>query len=468
LKRLRSILAITSVRLSIAYTAIFGVLAIVIVMYMTGSTVGILRRQIQDSVNGEMAGLMTTYEREGINGVLNAMERSAASPSANVYVLTDPAGLIIAANVRELDRSVLNREGWSRAIFEYVPFQGNDDRRFQAVAKVQRLPNGMRLLIGRDLGEPERFRRIVARAWFLSIAATVLLGLATWFLVGRTALKRLDLVSRSTARILSGDRSERLPLSGSNDEFDRLSVRLNEMLDRIHELDDGLRQVSDNIAHDLKTPLTRLRNKAEAALSARAGEARAGRLREMVADIDGIIGTFDALLMISRVESGSAPAMLAPTDLSAVARDVAELYEPVFEEEGFSFEAAIAEGVALRGSRELLARALSNLIDNALKYGVTDGGKKRIELTLSLADGQARLCVADHGPGIAPQDRKKVTERFARLEESRSRPGNGLGLSLVRAVARLHGGQLELEGRADGGTGLRASIVLPVEGGEGT
>ncbi len=205
-----------------------------------------------------------------------------------------------------------------------------------AIARVVELPNGMRMLIGRDLGEPERFRVIVMRALAFSLSAMLLVGLLTWILVGRRALTRLEMVSQSTERILSGDRTERLPVSGSGDEFDRLSIRLNAMLDRINTLDEGLRQVSDNIAHDLKTPLARLRNKAEAALAAQDGDQRAV-MQEIIGDTDQIIRTFNALLMISRVESGSVAGELTQQDLSSIVEDVAELYQPVAEEAGFEF-----------------------------------------------------------------------------------------------------------------------------------
>ena len=457
MQRLRTILSVTSVRLSIAYTLIFGLVAVLIIVYMTGSTFGLLRREIAQSINTEIISLGRFYERGGINGLMRQLERRASAPSANLYVVADPAGQIIAGNVRDIDRGVIAGDGWIRRAFRYSRFDDNDDRDHYAIARVMELPNGMRLLIGRDLGEPERFRKVVARAFALSLLAMLVLGLLTWLLVGRRALKRLDQVSKSTSRILAGDRSERLPVSGAGDEFDRLSVGLNAMLDRIVKLDEGLRQVSDNIAHDLKTPLTRLRNKADAALAKAADDDHEEALAEIIADTDQIIKTFDALLMISRVESGSAAAQLRQTDLSAIAADVAELYQPVAEEQGFAVETAIDEGLSVHGNRELLSQAISNLIDNALKYG--RGDDPRLTITAARKGGFAEICVADNGIGIAEGDRKRVIERFTRLEKSRTLPGNGLGLSLVGAVAQLHSGMLEF---ADNQPGLKACIRLPV------
>jgi signal transduction histidine kinase len=286
-------------------------------------------------------------------------------------------------------------------------------------------------------------------------------GLLTWVLIGRQALRRVNMVSRSTDRILAGDRSERLPVIGSGDEFDRLSSSLNAMLDRINLLDEGLRQVSDNIAHDLKTPLTRLRNKADSALHGAGGEAeRQAALQAIIADTDQIIRTFNALLMISRVESGSVAAELSRQDLSAIVEDVAELYMPVAEDEGFDFASEIEPGIAVRGNRELISQALSNLIDNAIKHGRPEDGEPRISVRLHSKDGMARIEIADSGPGIAPKDRKRVTERFTRLEHSRSKPGNGLGLSLVRAVAQMHSGLLEFQSNEPG---LKAVLILPLD-----
>lgn len=458
MQRLRNILAITAVRLSIIYTLIFSIIAVCIVLYMTASTAGIIRGQIQDSINREVGELSSVYESGGVNAMMLRLERNASAPGANLYVVADPAGRIFAGNVRGLQPGVIERTGWTRRAFEYSRFEAGDAR-YRAIARVVELPNRMRLLVGRDLGEPEQFRTVIGRALILSIAAMVLVGILTWALVGRRALTRLESVSQSTTRILAGDRSERLPVSGVGDEFDRLSIRLNAMLDRINLLDDGLRQVSDNIAHDLKTPLTRLRNKADAALNACDGENERAALQEIIADSDQIIRTFNALLMISRVESGSSAAELTAQDLSAIVSDVAELYEPVAEQEGFAFSCDIAEGIGVRGNRELLAQAISNLVDNAIKYGRSPEGTGVISVTLGVHGAMAQIAVHDNGPGIAAEERDKVTERFARLEKSRTMPGNGLGLSMVRAIAQLHSGKLEF---SDNGPGLRAMISLPL------
>ena len=494
MQRLRTILAITAVRLSIAYSLIFGIVAVVLVLYMTNSTVSILRGQIEDSINTEIADLDESYKHDGLNGLLIKLERAAAAPGANLYVLTEPTGRIIAANIRDIESGVIGSDGWTERPFAYTRYNQGDRHHYYAIARIVALPNGMRLLVGRDLGEPERFRVVIGRAMIMSLGFMVGVGILTWLLVGRRALKRLDLVAKSTERIMAGDVGERLPVTGAGDEFDRLSTRLNTMLDRIARLDEGLKQVSDNIAHDLKTPLTRLRNKADQALGgASDSEAARAALQEVIVDTDQIIKTFNALLMISRVESGSAAAELVALDLSALVGDVAELYEPVAEEAGFAFELSLEPDLKIRGNRELLSQALSNLCDNALKYGHVEGGEgARLAISAKREDGKIRLEVGDNGPGIPSSEHERVTERFTRLEASRTLPGNGLGLSLVRAVAQLHGGTLEFtdanaDNAADGGMssvagpgsgsgsgtqsgpepvrrpGLRASLVLPAE-----
>jgi signal transduction histidine kinase len=286
-------------------------------------------------------------------------------------------------------------------------------------------------------------------------------GLAIWYFVGRRALKRIDSVSEASARIMEGDLGRRLPVSGAGDEFDRLSENLNAMLARIGTLNEGLRQVSDNIAHDLKTPLTRLRNRAEAALSgkARAGEYKAA-LEATIAESDQLIRTFNAILMISRLEAGYSAESVTGVDLADAVRDVVELYEPAAEDVGVRLAATIAGPAVVQGNRELIGQALSNVVDNAIKYSA--GAVDAPAVTVSLetpAEGPIRLTVSDNGPGIPDAaDRQRATERFVRLEESRTQPGSGLGLSLAQAVLRFHGGQLEL---AANDPGLKVVMTFP-------
>jgi signal transduction histidine kinase len=259
---------------------------------------------------------------------------------------------------------------------------------------------------------------------------------------------------------MSGNLSERVPVTGRNDEFDALATNLNLMLDRIEQLMQGMKEVTDNVAHDLKTPLTRLRNKAESALrDGQNEETRKQALETTIEESDKLIKTFNALLMIARAEAGTPSGALSEIDLSAVVADVAELYGPLAEDQGLALETDIDEGIRINGNRELLGQALVNLIENALKYYEPEEGKAGlIKVSLKRAGPRVQIEVADNGPGIPAEDRGRVIERFVRLEKSRTEPGSGLGLSLVAAVAQLHKGELRLE---DNAPGVRAVMELP-------
>jgi signal transduction histidine kinase len=302
-----------------------------------------------------------------------------------------------------------------------------------------------------------------------SVAIVIVLGLIGGVFVSRRVLKRVDAMTGTAQTIMAGDLSGRLSVIGTGDEFDRLALNLNGMLERIESLMHGLKEVTDNIAHDLKTPLTRLRNRCEAALRTANTEADYRRvLEETIEESVGLIRTFDALLMIARAESGEVRDGMAEFDVAEVARDVSELYEPFAEDHGLTLEVEAKEPAAVKGNRELVSQALANLVDNAIKYaapeanghplGEINGARPGILVKANTDKDQVVLTVSDSGPGIPQGDRSRVIDRFVRLEQSRSQPGSGLGLSLVSAVARLHGGELKLE---DNAPGLRARISLP-------
>src|SRR6185437_11454217 len=290
---------------------------------------------------------------------------------------------------------------------------------------------------------------------------TLGLGLAGGVFMSRNMLRRVEAVSNTTAEIIHGDLGKRVPLSGTGDEFDQLAQNLNQMLDQIERLMAGMRQVTDNIAHDLRTPLSRLRARLEVTLIEKPDQARyADVLRETISEADRLLGTFNALLSIAEAEAGSRRDGFEPVDLSEIARDVAELYEPVADESGLGFEIKIADKILVRGDRHLLSQAIANLLDNALKY--TPEGK--VALSVETRAGKARIEVSDTGPGVPPDRRSAVFDRFVRLEGSRSTPGNGLGLSLVRAVARLHDSDIWLEDSVPGSEnpGLKVVIEFPL------
>ncbi|MBV8441034.1 MAG: HAMP domain-containing protein, partial [Hyphomicrobiales bacterium] len=341
----------------------------------------------------------------------------------------------------------------------------SSERGRQALVGVYVLPGGFRLLIGHDLGDRARIGAVMVRALAISLVFFAALAAIGALFVARRVLSRIDAMNVSAHGIMAGDLSRRLPVSGSGDELDRLAEGLNEMLARISELMQGLREVSDNIAHDLRTPLTRLRNHAEAAL-AFGGDAAAYRLalEKTIEESDSLIRIFNALLLIARAEAGGDVEPLQPFDVGEAAKSVAELYEPIAEEEGVTLRVETEGKLTVRGNRELIGQTVANLVDNALKYGAPKKGcappdaKPEVVISARRAGASVVLTIADRGPGIEPADRARVLDRFVRLEGSRSRPGSGLGLSLAAAVARMHGGSVELN---DNQPGLRVRVTLP-------
>lgn len=465
--RLAAIMKTTAARLSAVYLLLFAVCATLLVFYMTSMSVRMLTAQTQETIDQEVQGLNRAYRRGGLPLLVRVVESRARQPGANLYLIADPSGRILSGNVESLQPGVLDQPGWTDRPFTYQRYgasESGDDAEEEplhsAVAAVFRLPNQMLVLVGRDLGEPELFRNVVQRALAVAFGAMGLGALLIWFFVGRRALKRIDRVSEASRRIMGGDLSGRLPVSGAGDEFDRLSASLNQMLDRIAALNEGLRQVSDNIAHDLKTPLNRLRNRAEAAL---AGKSRTAEYRQAlehtIAESDQLIRTFNAILMISRLEAGQSAEPMTRLDLRTIAADVVELYEPAAEEVGVMVDARLGQDLEVDGNRELIGQALSNVLDNAIKYSAGLAHPARVEVSLDGAGGEARLAVADNGPGIPEADRERATERFVRLEASRSQPGSGLGLSLAKAVMTFHGGRLEL---SDRDPGLAVAMIFPL------
>jgi signal transduction histidine kinase len=285
------------------------------------------------------------------------------------------------------------------------------------------------------------------------------LGLGGGLLMSRNFLRRVDAITEASRTIMAGNMSGRMPVQGSSDELDRLALALNEMLDQIESLMAGMKEVSSNVAHDLKTPLTRIKARVEAALRSGNELDYRAALESTVDDSDRLLETFNALLSIARAEAGQSRSGLEPVDASVIIADVVELYEPMAEEEGGSLTCKAGTGLNVMGDRQLLSQALTNLLDNALKYGAREGERPEITVTGVIEGDKVVITVADHGEGIPPEDRGRVTERFVRLDSSRTKPGNGLGLSLVSGVMKLHKGALLLE---DNHPGLAARLVLPL------
>lgn len=453
----------TAVRLSVIYFVVFTVFSLFLVVVVAHDAARVMTLQLHAAIDADVEALDEQYRAGGLMRLYDALEDRARRPDAGLFYLVDPSGNPVAGNVAELPPGAFDDTEDEPRPIGYVRYDANGPVRHVALVRSLVLENGFRVLVGRDLGERDRFRVVVRGAFRAMVVMLLVLGGATWLFLSRRVLKQIDQVSATSNRIVGGDLSGRLVVTGTGDEFDRLAVALNGMLDRIGELMKGLKDVSDNVAHDLKTPLTRLRNRAEAALS---GQPDPERWREAleatIEESDQLIRTFDALLMIARVEAGSSLAAAAPVDVAEVAREIAELYEPVAEDAGAALKVTIddlpPEATTVSGNRELLGRALSNLLDNALKYGRPDDRPPEITVAVTGRRDRVVVSVADDGPGIPEADRARVLDRFVRLEASRNAPGSGLGLSLVAAIAQHHGAGLAL---LDAAPGLKIEIDFP-------
>jgi signal transduction histidine kinase len=465
----------TAFRLTLVYLFLFALFAASLLGYFAWNTRRLITEQITSTVIAETGEISDIFNRRGLRGLVFTLENRSLRPGANLYLVTAPTGQALAGNVGSLMPGVMATTGWSETAYRRLDEQDTADHR--ALVRITELPGGFRLLVGRDLEERRRLFGIVAKAAQWSVLIVVVLGLGGGIFVARRVLRRIDAMTGTTQRIMAGDLSGRLPVGRSGDELDRLAENLNAMLERIEALMMGLKEVSDNIAHDLKTPLTRLRNRAEEALASSGSEAEyRGALERTIEESDGLIRTFNALLMIARAESGQARGNMDDFDAADVANGIHELYEPLAEDDGMILRVKTVSA-PIHGNRELISQALANLVENAIKYGKPAGtvqslgaavgagtGSREISIEARRDGDQVLLSVIDRGPGIPQADRKHAVERFVRLEASRTQPGSGLGLSLASAVATLHGGELRL---ADAHPGLNATLAIPARAGAG-
>jgi signal transduction histidine kinase len=361
------------------------------------------------------------------------------------YLLAGPIGQPVVGNVTAWPTGVDNARG------QWVDFVQRDS---DTPVRGMWLPVGsFRLLVGRDIRELTAIRQLLRRASFYGITLTLVLALIGGVLLALSAERRLAELNRTTRQIMAGDWSRRAPLKGSDDEHDELAQNINAMLDQIENLLEGMRHVGDSVAHDLRGPITRLRNRLETVAAAQNPSRE--DLADSVAQLDQVLATFNALLRIARVESGAFRSAFTTVDLQPIVHDVCELYQAAAEERQVTLQAKAPESVEIFGDRELLAQVLTNLVDNAVKY-TPPGGVVRIELKRTADLAEVR--VADSGPGIPAEDRERVLQRFTRLDRARSQPGNGLGLALVNAVTLQHHGRLTL---GDNGPGLVVTVELP-------
>jgi signal transduction histidine kinase len=481
---LRALSRTTTFRVAIAFAGLFAGFAILLLGYIYAATAGRLGLEADAAARGELEELAQVWETGGVRALNVAVIDRAASTTDGLYVLLNPDGTLVSGNIDAvpLDLSRVARPGPDEpldtgaaipASFRYerpdAPFGDVVARRARGVFLAG--PDGHGLFVARDLGPGVEIADQVARVVFTGGAAVLAFALIGGYAAARQAAGRVEELSRTARAVMGGDLSRRAAVRparpGEGDEFDALTLDLNSMLDRIERLVAAARTTGDSIAHDLRSPLTRLRARLEtAAADARGVDALREAVETAVREIDDVVATFNAVLRLSRLEAGEG-GRLETMDLCELGRELADMFEPAVEEAGLAFTAHIAPALPIRADRSLLAQAVSNLLDNAIKYT----GKGAVRLHVGVRpDGRAEIAVADTGPGIAPEDRARAVRRFVRLDGARSSPGSGIGLSLAAAVAEVHGGTLELgaaggeaseAGEASEGAGLRVAIVLP-------
>ncbi|MDX2264620.1 MAG: HAMP domain-containing sensor histidine kinase [Hyphomicrobiales bacterium] len=440
--------------MSLLYVLLFGGVSATALIYAYLSADALFSRQLRDAIAAEVAGLSDRYAEGGEDRLIETIAERSAAPGAALYLLIGADGARLAGNFRSVSPEVMQATGRVQFIYRRPGANGFEER--MALVQVKSWPGGQRLIVGRDIEERRTLAEVMRGAFLACFAALTAAGVGVGLFVGRRLLQRIDDLSDESRAILGGDLRGRIPLRGGGDEIDRLTASLNGMFERIERLVASLREVSDNIAHDLRTPLNRLRNRAEAALHGADASQHRDALEAVIEEADDLIRTFDALLSIARLEAGEGGGRFALVNVADIVRNAADFYEPLAEANGLSIVIHAPDRADALGEPQLLAQAIANLIDNALKYG-----HGVVTLSVNLADGGIEVSVADRGPGVPEHERARAVKRFVRLEASRSKPGSGLGLSLAAAVASLHGGALRLE---DNAPGLRAVLAIRAAG----
>lgn len=438
------------------YMVLFATSVFILMGFIYWATAGYMASQTDETIEAEIIGLAEQYQRQGLNGLISVIrERVARDPNGKaVYLFTARDFIKLAGNISKWPEDGEVQEGWLNFTLDESLGWPTEEAR-PARARVFIVPGGLRLLVGRDVNEFMAVKQLVERAINWGMGITFALAMFGGIMMSRSTAKRVELINQTSRKIMTGNLALRIPDRGTNDDFDQLARNLNEMLDRIVQLMEGIRHVSDNIAHDLRTPLTRLRNQLENTLVSVESEHDRERVANAVAEADQLLATFNALLRIARLEMGGRVSNFSSFDLSELVQDAAELYEALAEDKHQTLKMNIEPELTLVGDRDLIFQTLCNLIDNAIKY-TPEGGS--IDVKLSADKHHVLLSVADSGIGIPEEERDKVFQRFYRVAKSRSLAGNGLGLSLVQAVLELHQGTITLR---DNHPGLRVELALP-------
>jgi len=443
-------------RLALLYMLLFSSSVLVLLGFIYWSTVSYISAQTDETIEIEILDLTDRYRNAGLSALVQLLtERLSRRPAgASVYLLTNKDLEPLVGNLDRWPLGAAIKSGWLEFGLENAGQADAVDHR--ARARLFRLSGGYLLLVGRDIHDLEVTKRRIVTTLLWGLAITLVLGAIGSIMMGRSTLRRIETINQVSREIMSGDLSRRIPSRDTNDDFDILADNLNAMLDQIEILMESVRRVSDNIAHDLRTPLARLRNHLEELhLDLPSADAKRASVEQALEEADNLLNTFNALLRIARIESHDIRDSFAEVDIGELIRDVVDLYEPLAEAKQLDFASEVQTRFRFHCDRDLLFQALANLVDNAIKYTPEQG---RVTLRLQADDGGARLELSDSGPSIPSELRDKVFQRFFRLEQSRTTPGNGLGMSLVQAVVQLHGLSITLD---DNHPGLKVSIGFP-------
>ncbi|MEH2520273.1 signal transduction histidine kinase [Bradyrhizobium sp. AZCC 1610] len=426
----------------------FGVIVSALFSYVYLSTSSYVRSRSDRAIVTEYLSLQSAYERSGRDGLIALIQQRIGDKgfADNLYILADPSLAPLAGNLKAWPSTATAARGWTE--FRALESSPNATNRPLLRAMLGTFPSGDRLLVGRDIGDLDSFTDRIKTA-VISVAAllVVVAGFAS-ILVTRRTVGRIESINATSRAIMQRGLDQRIPLRGTNDEWDRVAENLNQMLDRIETLMGEVKQVSDNVAHDLRTPLTRMRGRLEKAYHGqRIGEHDQVLIGDTIADLDAVLRIFVSITRIAQIETQARKGAFRTVNLAEIAGEVVELYDAAAEQDGTRLTVAGDREVLVTGDRDLIFDAVANLVDNALKHGRAGG---HVVVTNENLDGRPVISIADDGPGIPADEHEHVFKRFYRLEHSRYASGNGLGLSLVAAVARLHDARIEMLDNAPG------------------
>lgn len=434
----------------------FSLSVLLLLGFIYWSTAGYMMRQAEATIEAEITGLAEHYEQAGHLGLRKIISErlSRQNDSSSIYLLADQEFQPIIGNLNKWPKMESPEQGWVSFDSDSNPDDGVGPHKSRA--RTFRLRGGLYLLVGRDVHDLEEIQSLIQEALFWGLLITIVLALGGGVMMSQTMMHRIETINTTCRQIMAGDLAQRIPSTGGDDDLDRLVKTLNQMLEQIEELMQGVKQVTNNIAHDLRTPLTRLRRRLDMLRENDNSILNNDELLEQaIAEADGLLITFKALLRISEVETGNRRVGFEDVNMTALLQDMVEFYEPLCEEKDQTFTVEAGSSRPVMGDRDLLFQAFANILDNAIKYTPASG---EIRLIMHDQPDQLQIVICDTGPGVPTAARKRVFERFFRLETSRSTPGNGLGLSLVAAIVNLHHGQIEL---ADNLPGLNVTITLP-------